>query len=136
MTPTTKCNWGLNILPNCISGILDSVLRDCACNRAYVENYILQKNVMQFGYHPMRIKKRKNGAGDLASRKKPLSLADTLRMHFYNPRLQSQCEEEVRKCDPCQRQKNVGRGHGETASRDAPLVQSLVPGSCLLEIKS
>jgi hypothetical protein len=43
MTPTTKCNWGL---PNCISGIksgrtLVSVLRDCASNRAYVENYIL-----------------------------------------------------------------------------------------------
>jgi transposase InsO family protein len=49
-------------------------------------------------------------------------LADTLRMHFYNPRLQWQCQEEVRKCDPCQRHKNVGRGHGETASRDAPLL--------------
>jgi transposase InsO family protein len=49
-------------------------------------------------------------------------LADTLRMHFHNPRLQQTCVEEVRICDPCQRYKNVGRGHGETASRDAPLL--------------
>jgi transposase InsO family protein len=49
-------------------------------------------------------------------------LADTLRMHFHNPQLQLRCEEEVQKCDPCQRHKNVGRGHGETASREAPLL--------------
>jgi transposase InsO family protein len=36
--------------------------------------------------------------------------------------LQQQCEQEVSKCDPCQRHKNVGRGHGETASREAPLL--------------
>jgi hypothetical protein len=43
MTPTTKCNWGLFLLPNCISGIKwqDSVFGDCASNRADVENYIL-----------------------------------------------------------------------------------------------
>ena len=49
-------------------------------------------------------------------------LADTLRMHFHNPRLQQACETEVKKCDTCQRHKNVGRGHGATASRDAPLL--------------
>jgi transposase InsO family protein len=49
-------------------------------------------------------------------------LADTLRMHFYHPELQQTCEAEVRKCDPCQRLKNVGRGHGETASREASLM--------------
>ncbi|KAG7340303.1 integrase core domain containing protein [Nitzschia inconspicua] len=49
-------------------------------------------------------------------------LADTLRMHFYHPQLQQTCESEVRKCDPCQRLKNVGRGHGETASREASLL--------------
>ena len=43
-------------------------------------------------------------------------------MHFFHPRLQDTCEKEVRKCDPCQRLKNVGRGHGETASREAPLL--------------
>ncbi|KAG7361664.1 reverse transcriptase RNA-dependent DNA polymerase [Nitzschia inconspicua] len=49
-------------------------------------------------------------------------LADTLRMHFYHPQLQQTCEIEVRKCDPCQRLKNVGRGHGETASREVSLL--------------
>jgi hypothetical protein len=49
-------------------------------------------------------------------------LADTLRMHFYYPRLQSCCEEEVKRCDTCQRHKTVGRGHGENASREAPLL--------------
>jgi Integrase zinc binding domain len=48
-------------------------------------------------------------------------LADTLRMHFHHPKLQSTCEEEVKTCDACQRYKSVGRGHGETASRMAPL---------------
>jgi transposase InsO family protein len=48
-------------------------------------------------------------------------LADTLRMHFHHPQLQNRVEEEVSKCDPCQRLKVVGRGHGETASREAPL---------------
>ncbi|KAG7346017.1 reverse transcriptase RNA-dependent DNA polymerase [Nitzschia inconspicua] len=49
-------------------------------------------------------------------------LADTLRMHFHHPRLQQTCENEVSTCDPCQRLKNVGRGHGETASREASLL--------------
>jgi hypothetical protein len=35
-------------------------------------------------------------------------LADTLRMHFFHPRLQQVCEAEVKKCDPCQRLKNIG----------------------------
>jgi transposase InsO family protein len=49
-------------------------------------------------------------------------LADTLRMHFFHPKLQHFCENEVQKCDPCQRLKNVGRGHGETAAREASLL--------------
>ncbi|KAG7356978.1 integrase core domain containing protein [Nitzschia inconspicua] len=49
-------------------------------------------------------------------------LADTLRMHFYHPNLQKVCEQEVKRCDPCQRFKNVGRGHGEMASREASLL--------------
>jgi transposase InsO family protein len=49
-------------------------------------------------------------------------LADTLRMHFHHPDLHQVCEDEVRRCDPCQRHKNVGRGHGEHASREAPLL--------------
>jgi hypothetical protein len=43
-------------------------------------------------------------------------------MHFFHPQLQHVCESEVKKCDPCQRLKNVGRGHGETASREASLL--------------
>jgi transposase InsO family protein len=43
-------------------------------------------------------------------------------MHFHNPKLQQVCEDEVGRCDPCQRHKNVGRGHGETASREASLL--------------
>jgi transposase InsO family protein len=49
-------------------------------------------------------------------------LADTLRMHFHHSRLQASCEEEVKTCDTCQRYKSVGRGYGETAGREAPLV--------------
>jgi transposase InsO family protein len=43
-------------------------------------------------------------------------------MHFHHPRLQFVCETEVGKCDPCQRLKRVRHGHGETASREAPLL--------------
>ncbi|KAG7340293.1 integrase core domain containing protein [Nitzschia inconspicua] len=43
-------------------------------------------------------------------------------MHFYHPDLQKVCEQTVKKCDPCQRFKNVGRGHGEMASREASLL--------------
>jgi hypothetical protein len=43
-------------------------------------------------------------------------------MHFHHPKLQQVCEDEVGRCDPCQRHKNVGRGHGETASREASLL--------------
>jgi hypothetical protein len=38
------------------------------------------------------------------------------------PKLQQVCEDEVGRCDQCQRHKNAGRGHGETASREAPLL--------------
>jgi transposase InsO family protein len=49
-------------------------------------------------------------------------LLDTLRMHFHHPQLSHVCSEEVSKCDPCQRLKNCGRGHGGTAGREAPLL--------------
>jgi hypothetical protein len=50
-------------------------------------------------------------------------LADTLRMHCFHPRLQETCEHEVGRSDPCQRLKNnVGRGHGETATREATVL--------------
>jgi transposase InsO family protein len=49
-------------------------------------------------------------------------LVDTLRMHCFHPRLQQVCEQEVGRCDPCQRHKNVGRGHGETATREATVL--------------
>ena len=49
-------------------------------------------------------------------------LSDTLRMHFYHPKLQQECDDLVEKCDPCQRYKNVGRGHGSLAAREAPLM--------------
>jgi Integrase zinc binding domain len=48
-------------------------------------------------------------------------LLDTLRMHFHHPQLSHVCSEEVSKCDPCQRLKNCGRGHGGRAGREAPL---------------
>jgi transposase InsO family protein len=47
---------------------------------------------------------------------------DTMSMHFYNPKLKFTVEDIVSKCDPCQRFKLVGRGHGELAPREAALV--------------
>jgi transposase InsO family protein len=49
-------------------------------------------------------------------------LADTLRMHCFHPHLQQTCEREVGRCDPCQRLKQLGRGHGETALREATIL--------------
>jgi transposase InsO family protein len=49
-------------------------------------------------------------------------LADTLRMHCFHPRLQQTCEHEVGRCDPCQRLKNIARGHGATATREATVL--------------
>jgi transposase InsO family protein len=49
-------------------------------------------------------------------------LVDTLRMHCFHPQLQQTCEQEVGRCDPCQRHKNVSRGHGETATREATVL--------------
>ena len=49
-------------------------------------------------------------------------LYDTTRMHFYNPKLKARIEDIVQRCDVCQRQKLTGRGHGETAPREAALL--------------
>jgi len=46
-------------------------------------------------------------------------LHDTMKIHLYHPDLRNKIEDFVSRCDPCQRQKNVGRGHGYTAGRDA-----------------
>jgi hypothetical protein len=44
------------------------------------------------------------------------------RMHFYHPRVHEVCERGVKRCDPCQRLKNVGHRHGETATHEASLL--------------
>ena len=49
-------------------------------------------------------------------------LHDTLRMHFYHPQLKQKCEREVKRCDSCQRHKQVGRGHGALAGREVSLL--------------
>ena len=49
-------------------------------------------------------------------------LYDTMSMHFYNPKLKNKIEDIIGRCDTCQRQKLVGRGHGETAPREAALL--------------
>ena len=49
-------------------------------------------------------------------------LYDTMALHFYNPKLKNRIEELVSKCDACQRQKLVGRGHGAVAPREAALL--------------
>ena len=48
-------------------------------------------------------------------------LKDTIRIHFHNPKLSSAIEDYTSKCDTCQRYKAVGRGHGHTAPKEAPL---------------
>jgi hypothetical protein len=49
-------------------------------------------------------------------------LYDAISMHFYNRALKGAVENLVSKCDPCQRSKLVGRGHGQTAPREASLL--------------
>ena len=49
-------------------------------------------------------------------------LYDTMSMHFHNAKLKNRIEEIVQRCDTCQRMKNVGKGHGHLAPREAPLV--------------
>lgn len=46
-------------------------------------------------------------------------LFDTMSMNLYHPDLRLQVEQVVTRCDACQRQKNVLRGHGHTAPREA-----------------
>ena len=45
-----------------------------------------------------------------------------MRIHFHNPKLSKAIEDFTLKCDTCQRHKPVGRGHGHTAPKEAPLV--------------
>jgi hypothetical protein len=49
-------------------------------------------------------------------------LYDTISMHFYNRAFKGTVENIVSKCDPCQRSKLVGRGHRQTAPREAALL--------------
>jgi hypothetical protein len=43
-------------------------------------------------------------------------------MRYFHPLLQQTCEQVVGRCDPCQRFKAIGRGHGETAAREATVL--------------
>ena len=45
-----------------------------------------------------------------------------MKMHFYHHDLRNKIEDIVSRCDSCQRYKQVGRGHGETAPREAALL--------------
>ena len=47
---------------------------------------------------------------------------DTITMHFYNAKLKNRIEDIISRCDTCQRNKLIGRGHGETAPREAALL--------------
>jgi transposase InsO family protein len=49
-------------------------------------------------------------------------LKDTIRIHLHNPKLSNAIEDFTSKCDTCQRHKTVGRGHGHTAPKEAPLI--------------
>ena len=49
-------------------------------------------------------------------------LKDTMRIHFHNPKMSNAIEDYTSKCDTCQRYKAVGRGHGHTAPKEAPLL--------------
>jgi hypothetical protein len=46
-------------------------------------------------------------------------LYDSMSLHFLHPDLKTQVENIVSTCDPCQRYKQVLRGHGHTAGREA-----------------
>ena len=49
-------------------------------------------------------------------------LTDTMSMTFYHPKLRDTVEAVLKPCDECQRFKNVQRGHGHTAPREARLL--------------
>jgi hypothetical protein len=46
-------------------------------------------------------------------------LYDTMALNLYHPDLKNTVEDVVSRCDTCQRQKAVLRGHGHTAPREA-----------------
>ena len=46
-------------------------------------------------------------------------LYDSISTHLYHPNMKTMVENIVSRCDPCQRQKLVLRGHGHTAPREA-----------------
>ena len=48
-------------------------------------------------------------------------LTETMKLHLYNPKIMATAEKVVSTCDTCQRFKLVGRGHGHTAPKEAPL---------------
>jgi Integrase zinc binding domain len=49
-------------------------------------------------------------------------LLDTMSMTFYNPVLRKAVEAVVLPCAHCQRYKNVQKGHGATAPREADIL--------------
>lgn len=49
-------------------------------------------------------------------------LSETMSMVFYHPQLRSRIEAVLRPCRQCQQYKNVLRGHGHTAPREAGLL--------------
>mmetsp|Transcript_89531 Transcript_89531/g.175229 ORF Transcript_89531/g.175229 Transcript_89531/m.175229 type:complete len:1053 (-) Transcript_89531:4218-7376(-) len=49
-------------------------------------------------------------------------LYDTMSLHFHNRHMRNKVEDLVSRCDTCQRQKLVGRGHGELPPREAEMV--------------
>jgi len=46
-------------------------------------------------------------------------LYDTIHMHFFHPDLRNKIEYIISRCDACQKQKQVLRGHGHTALHEA-----------------
>ena len=46
-------------------------------------------------------------------------LYDTMSIHLYNPSLRTKIDDFVSKCDACQKNKQLTRGFGHTASREA-----------------
>ena len=75
--------------------------------RIYLPNQMIQSTIHWYHYalsHP--------GA---------TRLKNTIGIHFYNPKLANAIEDFTQKCDVCQRHKAVGRGHGHTAAKEAPL---------------
>ena len=46
-------------------------------------------------------------------------LYDTMSLHLYHPNLKNRIEDLVSRCEACQKQKNIPRGHGHVPPRDA-----------------